>query len=570
MIRYYWIKYPWRSLSVVAGMIASGVFEGLGFAAVLPLLALLVEGGGEGDSELYQSFEQAFAKVGLPFEFDLVLIAIVVTLLMKSLISAGVSIFVDYSMLLVGRDNRAALIHALSAARWRYFTTQPSGVLTNLVSFEADRAAGSFGSIHRFTDAALRLVIFFVIGLSLSPIAMALGVILGLASLVVLQPLIRMARSAGSGETINLRSLVSDLTQTLFIFKPLKAMGSEGRFLNMIGALNRDLNQARRLAVVSKKILGLSQELMILALISGGLYVGFRIYEVPVSEMMFAALLLVRIHNQIGEIQKRYQSIANTQPVFAQMQATQQEIEGEKELWRGTKSVPADVTIVFENIHFDYDSHPVLKGVCVTIPSRRLTLITGPSGSGKTTIIDLLCGFHVPGDGRILVNNTNLNDLDIRAWRQAIGYLPQTPTLLNQSIRENVTYYNPDILHKDVEEALRMAGAWEFISELPEGIDTLVGERGSMFSGGQQQRIALARALVHKPRLLILDEPTASVDADTERLICNQLQKIKSDMTVVAISHQPALGRISDVVYQLEDGRISTDAAPATEAIAAT
>lgn len=570
MVRYYWVKYPWRSLAVVTGMIVSGMFEGLGFAAVLPLLALLVEGNGEADSELYQTIERTFAQFGLPFEFNFVLAVILVALLLQSLTKAGIVIYVDFSMQLVGRDNRAELINALSAARWRYFTKQPSGVLINLVSFEADRAAGSFGSIHKFTDAASRLVIFFAIGISLSPVAMVFGGTLGLVSLVVLRPLITMARTAGRGETITLRHLISDLTQTLFIFKPLKAMGSEGRFLNMIGALNQDLNRARRLAVISKKTLDLSQELMILALLTVSLYVGFKVLDVPVSEMMFTALLLVRIHNQVGGIQKRYQSIANTQPVFAQMRATLQEIKKERELWRGIGPVPADLTIAFENIRFSHDKHLVLDGVSLTIPSKRFTLITGPSGSGKTTIIDLLCGFHVPSDGRILVDGTNLNDLDIHAWRKAIGYLPQTPTLLNQSIRENVAYFDPGISRKEVEEALRMAGAWDFMSELPDGIDTLVGERGSMFSGGQQQRIALARALVHKPKLLILDEPTASVDADTERLICKQLQKIKCDITVVAISHQPALGQIADVVYQLENGRISMETVPATEAIAAT
>ena len=570
MARYYWVKYPWLSLAVVAGMVASGVFEGLGLAAVLPLLALLVEGDGEADSELYQTFEQAFAQLGLPFEFDLLLAVIVVALLLKSLTSAGVGIYVDYSMQLVARDTRAELINALSAARWRYFTKQPSGILANLVSFEADRAAGSFGSMHKFTDAALRLVIFFAIGITLSPVAMVLGVTLGLASLIVLRPLIRMARTAGTGETATLRHLISDLTQTLFIFKSLKAMGSERRFLSTIGALNQDLNWARLLATISKKTLDLSQELIILVLLAVSLYVGFKILDVSVSKMMFAALLLVRIHNQVGILQKRYQSIANTQPVFAQIRATLQEIHEEKELWRGTGPVPVDLTIAFENVRFSHENHPVLDGVSLTIPSNRITLITGPSGAGKTTIIDLLCGFYAPDDGRIQVDGTNLNQLDIHAWRQVIGYLPQAPTLLNQTICENVTYFDPAISREEVEEALRMAGAWDFVSVLPEGIDTRVGERGGRFSGGQQQRIALARALVHKPKLLILDEPTGSVDADTERLICEQLQKIKGGMTVVAISHQPALGQIADVVYQLENGRISTEPVPATEAIAAT
>ena len=166
--------------------------------------------------------------------------------------------------------------------------------------------------MHKFTDAALRLVISFAVGISLSPVAMVLAVTLGLASLAVLRPLIRMARTAGAGEAVTLRHLISDLTQTLFIFKPLKAMGSERSFLSMISTLNQDLNRSRRLAIISKKVLELSQELIILAFLTVGLYVGFRVFDVPTTEMMFSALLLVRIHTQVASIQKRYQSIANT------------------------------------------------------------------------------------------------------------------------------------------------------------------------------------------------------------------------------------------------------------------
>ena len=570
LVCFYWKKYPLRSLSVAVGMIISGLFEGIGIATVLPLLALVVDGGGGVDTEHYGQLERVFAGLGLPFEFEIMLIVIGIALLLKTLIKLGIGIHMEYSGQLIGRDNRAELIKAMSGARWRYFTKKPSGIFANLASFEADRAAGSFGSMHKFTDAGWRLLITFAIGTYLSPVPMILGATLGVVSVAVLRPLIRMARTAGTDEAITLRHLISDLTQTSFIFKPLKAMGSEKRFLNMIGSLNQELNKARRLAILSKKVLEASQELIILSILALGLFIGFKVLDVPLSEMMFTALLLVRIQNHIGEIQKRYQSIANTHPIFTQIRATLEEIQGEKEVWPGTQPVPANMKIAFQNVRFSHDANIVLHDVSLIIPAKQFTLITGPSGAGKTTIIDLLCGFHIPDDGEILIDTTNLASLNIRAWRQGIGYLPQTPTLLNQSVRDNITYFDDNISGQQVEDAVKMAGAWDFVSELPQGIDTIVGERGGKFSGGQQQRIALARALVHKPKLLILDEPTASLDQNTERLICEQLQTIKGQMTIVAISHQLALGRVADLIYRLEDGYISTETVPTKETFLAT
>jgi ATP-binding cassette subfamily C protein len=137
-----------------------------------------------------------------------------------------------------------------------------------------------------------------------------------------------------------------------------------------------------------------------------------------------------------------------------------------------------------------------------------------------------------------------------------IGYVPQEILLLNDTVQKNITLGHPNLNEKDVVRALRAAGAWEFLQGLPQGINTTVGERGSKISGGQRQRIAIARALVHKPKLLILDEATSALDSDSETAICDTLRQLRGELTILAISHQPAILEVADQAFRLQDGAV--------------
>lgn len=137
-----------------------------------------------------------------------------------------------------------------------------------------------------------------------------------------------------------------------------------------------------------------------------------------------------------------------------------------------------------------------------------------------------------------------------------IGYIPQETLLLHDTVMNNVTLGDPELTEADAEYALRTAGAWEFIKSMPQGIQSIVGERGGKLSGGQRQRIAIARALAHRPALLILDEATTALDPDTEAAICNTLQQLRGKLTIIAISHQPALANIADLIYRIQDGGV--------------
>jgi ATP-binding cassette subfamily C protein len=181
--------------------------------------------------------------------------------------------------------------------------------------------------------------------------------------------------------------------------------------------------------------------------------------------------------------------------------------------------------------------------------------MTGPSGSGKTTIVDLVVGLIEPDAGDVLIDGERLTDIELSEWRQHIGYVPQEMFLLHETIAMNVALGDPDVSREDLIRALKDANAWDFVAAMPEGIDTIVGERGSALSGGQRQRISIARALLHQPWLLVLDEATTALDPESEAAVWDAVEGLRGKTAVLAISHQPALLHVADRVYRIEKGQ---------------
>ena len=214
--------------------------------------------------------------------------------------------------------------------------------------------------------------------------------------------------------------------------------------------------------------------------------------------------------------------------------------------------------VVFENVSFGYDpARLVLDDVDLRIGAGRTVALIGRTGSGKTTLATLVPRFYDATNGRILVDGVDVRDLVRRSLRREIGVISQDPFLFSASIRDNIALGMPDAPHGAVEAAAQAAQAHEFILELPHGYETVVGERGITLSGGQRQRIAIARALLIDPRILILDDATASVDATTESKIRAGLREVMRDRTTIIIAHRLSTIALADEVVVLEEGRIA-------------
>ncbi len=214
--------------------------------------------------------------------------------------------------------------------------------------------------------------------------------------------------------------------------------------------------------------------------------------------------------------------------------------------------------VTFNCVRFGYGqrSKPVLNGIDFKVNAGETVAIVGPSGSGKTTLMALMMRFYDPEEGAVLIDGRDLRTLKQRSLRQNIGVILQDPLLFNDSVRSNIAYGRPNSSTREVESAARAANAHDFITRLPDGYETMAGERGCRFSAGERQRLTIARALIKDPPILVLDEATSALDAESETLVQDALERLTKDRTTFIIAHRLSTVINADRIIVLKDGQI--------------
>jgi ATP-binding cassette subfamily B protein/subfamily B ATP-binding cassette protein MsbA len=213
--------------------------------------------------------------------------------------------------------------------------------------------------------------------------------------------------------------------------------------------------------------------------------------------------------------------------------------------------------VEFENVEFEYrEGRPVVRDFSVAVPGGSVVALVGRSGAGKTTVTDLVARFHDPTQGRILLNGTDIRDFYLASYRALLAIVQQDVFLFDGSVRDNIAYGRHRATAAEVEDAARRANAHEFIVRLPEQYETFIGERGVKLSGGQCQRLAIARAILASPQILILDEATSNLDTESEQLIQASMATLLAGRTTFVIAHRLSTIRRADLILLLEDGRV--------------
>lgn len=546
--------YPARTALMLISLFLAGLAEGVGLTTLLPLLSVAL-----GD-ETHSEFSLEVIAILQMFGLEPTVMTMITVMVLGMIVSSALVLLgnrqVGYTVAHVATDLRVALIRALLGSRWEYYLRQPTGALANSVATEAFRASTAYEHAANALALFIQAMVYVVIALFVSWQAAVLSLILGVFLLLALQKLVKTSRHAGKSQTRLMRELLAHLTDTLGSVKPLKAMAREDIADSLLRHRADELNHAMEREVMSREALRALQGPMLATLAAGGLYAGLVVLKLPLSSVMVLIFLVVRILSLLHKAQQRYQRVASQESAYWALQKAIETAQADAEPGGGNRAPSLQDAIVFERVSFSYGDRPILDGLDLAIPVGAFTSLVGPSGAGKTTLLDLLCVLLAPQSGSIRVDGVPLEELDRQRWRRLIGYVPQETLLLHDSILANVTLGDPALTVADAERALRQAGAWEFVEKSPEGMQTVVGERGGKLSGGQRQRIVIARALAHRPRLLILDEATSALDPESEEAICRTMKQLTPEITVIAVSHRPALIEVADQVWRLQEGRL--------------
>jgi subfamily B ATP-binding cassette protein HlyB/CyaB len=350
------------------------------------------------------------------------------------------------------------------------------------------------------------------------------------------------------------------LVETVNGIDTLKSMAVEPQVLrhwdNQLAAYVAACFKTQNLSTIANECVSLIGKLVTVAT----LWLGAQLViggQLSVGELIAFNMLAGRVSQPIMRLAQLWTSFQQT---GVSVQRLGDILNTPTELSKGTRSTlpPLKGRIEFDQVHFRYrtDGSEVLRGVSLRIEAGEVIGVVGRSGSGKSTLTRLLQRLYVPERGRVLVDGMDLALADVSSLRRQIGVVLQDSMLFNRSIRENIALTEPGAPLDSVIDAARMAGAHEFILELPEGYDTVVGEHGASLSGGQRQRVAIARALIGNPRILIFDEATSALDYESERIIQQNMQTICRGRSVIIIAHRLSAVREANRILVVDRGQI--------------
>ena len=408
--------------------------------------------------------------------------------------------------------------------------------------------------------AVLAMLAMIVLMLQLDPtltlVAVSLAPVMVAASFLLGRPLRAAARAKREIET----RLQSHLQQTLSGISVVQSFTQEQRE-------HEKLQQYAAVAIATQQrtaLLGSMNSLSsgLVTTIGTGLVLWLGARHVLEGTLTIGSLLVFVVY--LSSLQTQVKTLANTYTTLQNLSAS---VDRTVEILN-TPSEHADLPgaaalppvrgdILFDAVTFGYEpNHPVLHEVSLAIQAGQTVAIIGPTGAGKTTLVNLLPRFFDPWQGRVLVDGHDVRNVRLRSLREQIAIVLQDPVLFPISIAENIAFGRPEASREEIEQAARAANAHEFISRLPDGYDAIVGERGATLSGGERQRLSIARALLKNAPILIMDEPTSSLDADTEHLVLEALERLKADRTTLIIAHRLSTVRRADRVIVLEAGRV--------------
>lgn len=454
---------------------------------------------------------------------------------------------------------RTQLYDAVRFADWQKLSAYQQADLIGLFTTQCSQVSNGVSCLIRLFTSLISAAVQIVIACWMSvPITLAV-IICGMGMMALFLPMRKKARLYGDEMIAVSRAFYGELFHQLNSVKEIRTYGVEESHRKRFCGISDKFRQTQ---VAYAKVSSLPS--MASALASGGILTGVVIFSASFRELdMTKVVILVLIFSRLWPLfsawQSQFQMLQTNLPALQKLKSTINNLKSSAVAQTSEKELTFTKTVQISHVGFRYQSeeNAVLEDVSFSLYAGKITALVGRSGAGKSTTADLLMGFLTPDSGQILVDGCPLTSENRTAWRKNIGYIPQTPLLLNASVRENLQRFHPEATESDMISALKQAVAWDFVQKLPQGLDTLLGDRGIRLSGGERQRIVLARVLLGHPKLIVLDEATSALDYESEHAIRDVLDDLRKDTAILIIAHRLATVMIADEAVVLENGRVT-------------
>ena len=561
---------------VVAGLLvaAGAVFESLGLVLLIPILGVVIDAGRSAGA-LHRVAGALFGALGVQTQFGRLLLLLAIFALLM-VVRAVVVTWRDVRLaeLQIGflESMRAGVAELLGAARWDQLARLRHARITHLMGGDIQRVANGASFLLQSTVALVMLVTQCLVALLLSPalaaIALALLAVMGLA----LGPMTRQAQRMGQYVTGANLSLLDAATQFLGGLKLAISQNLQGAFTREFRETLEALTARQVEAVRQRSYARLGLNLLSSAVGAAILLIGFGWLHAPAPLLITLLLIISRMGGPVGQIQQGLQQVAQALPAYDKVVELKAELASAGESRPIAGAAFPEGTIVFEGVTYHHPSESGgegggVDGLDLALEPGGFVGVCGASGAGKTTFADLLVGLFPPQSGRITAGGNPLAGETLGAWRESVSYVSQDPFLFHDTVRRNLAWAAPDASEAQMWAALELADAAAVVRGMDLGLDSMVGERGVLISGGERQRIALARAVLRRPRLLVLDEATNAIDIEAERAIVARIAAAFPATTIVMIAHRPESLALCRRVLRLQAGGFACEPAQ-TEATA--
>ncbi len=556
-LRFLWRTTRWKMVGVIAFSVLLSLTEGVSLALIFPLIALLgdpLQPAGHAGPRT-ERLLHLLAASHLPQRgwLPAMLVVLLVSVWALNSLTAALNTLTIGTILRVREQTAVELYAAMLEADWSFVSNRRSSTLTHLLTGELDRTGMLAGVVTAFFSSGLVALLMVGVALYLSPL-LTLVVVASFAALLPWQR--RVGRTVyGAGKKVSTMSeeLAALSVERLQHLKAIKAYGAQAAerslFARRMGAVTAEMTAMEwRGTTASRRFQTLS-----MLVLCGVILLGLGPLHLTAGAMLIFLFAFLRASPRLNVLQVKGNGLLADLPAFGNIHAFLLECRAHRDQG-ATGAVAPELRreLKLAGVRFGYPGgDEVLKGVDLTLYAGEITAVSGESGAGKSTLADLVMGMLVAQLGTIAADGVAITQENAQAWRGRVGYVSQDTLLFHETIRENLLWARPGATEGELAEAIGAASA-QFCYALPQGLETLAGDRGTMLSHGQRQRLALARAFLLKPSLLILDEATNSLDLDNEAAILRTVRA--AGMTTLLISHRPSAVAGADRVFLLVGG----------------
>ncbi|HEY1173911.1 MAG TPA: ABC transporter ATP-binding protein [Verrucomicrobiae bacterium] len=549
-------------LAVVIAAFLATMLESIGVGLLVPLLSLLLEGEGAAPMRPILVMQDWIPGKSTSFYVGgfclLVLTAIIgknVVLYLSQVLAARLKKRTSVNL-------RDALFRKLQSAPLSLFEQRTSGELTNICYNETGRANCAIDYLllggQRVSMALLYMAMLVYISWPLSILTVCLGFLIGLS----VSSMQRKLSQRGKEVSDNNQEVLSCLHDAFSGIRVVRATNSQQRETDRFHEVN--LKQAATDEKVSRYNAMMSPLGEVIAVMGAMAIVGLAYWffvstgKMRAPHLMAYGFILLRLLPLVNQIYGLLGTLVFLAPGVREVETWLTAPDFPQKSFGDSKFTDVKKEICFENLGFTYENGTeAIKNVSFVVPAGKTVALVGPSGSGKSTLASLLLRLRQPTQGRISVDGTDYWEFSAASWHQRVSVVEQEAFLFHDTLRANITYGHEKSTEADIKQAITDVALEDVIQELPEGLDTIVGERGMLLSGGQRQRLAIARTLVRHPTVMVLDEATSALDNIAERQVQAALERARQGRTVVVIAHRLSTIRNADHIVVMQNGQVA-------------